>query len=320
MNKILYYLVFSVLYLFSLLPLCVHYVLSDLLFWILYRLIGYRKQVVRKNLESSFPEKTAEELQKIERGFYHFFCDYLVETIKLMTISQEEMKRRIVFKGAELVDEIMGSGQSIALYLGHYCNWEWVSSIPLWVNPNAWCGQVYHPLENKDFDKLFLKIRERMGAHCIAMQDTLREVMKHKRDNEPIIIGYISDQVPYWTNIHHWVDFLHHDTPVLTGTERIVQKMGHAVLYLDIHRVRRGYYEAELKLITCEPQKMKDYELTDIYFDMLEKSIRRSPEFWLWSHNRWKRTREEFDERFDVVNGKVIPKDTEINRLCGLVK
>ena len=318
--KILYYIIYAVWYVFSLLPMRVHYVISDLMFWLLYKLVGYRRDVVRKNLTESFPEKSEEELQRIERGFYHFFCDYLVETVKLMTISREEMKRRVVFKHAELVDEIMGSGQSIALYLGHSCNWEWVSSIPLWLNPNAWCGQVYHPLENKDFDKLFLKIRERMDAHSIAMQDTLREVVNHKRNNQPIIIGYISDQVPYWTNIHHWVNFLNHDTPVLTGTERIVHKMGHAVLYLDIHRVRRGYYEAELKLVTREPQKMKDFELTDIYFEMLEKSIRRSPEFWLWSHNRWKRTREEFDERFEVVNGKVIPKDTEVNRRCGLVK
>ena len=318
--KILYYIIQAVWYVFSLLPMRVHYVISDLMFWLLYKLVGYRRDVVRKNLTESFPEKSEEELQRIERGFYHFFCDYLVETVKLMTISREEMKRRVVFKHAELVDEIMGSGQSIALYLGHYCNWEWVSSIPLWLNPNAWCGQVYHPLENKDFDKLFLKIRERMDAHSIAMQDTLREVVNHKRNNQPIIIGYISDQVPYWTNIHHWVNFLNHDTPVLTGTERIVHKMGHAVLYLDIHRVRRGYYEAEFKLVTREPQKMKDFELTDIYFEMLEKSICRSPEFWLWSHNRWKRTREEFDERFEVVNGKVIPKDTEVNRRCGLVK
>ena len=318
--KILYYIIQAVWYVFSLLPMRVHYVISDLMFWLLYKLVGYRRNVVWNNLKESFPEKSEEELRKIERGFYHFFCDYLVETVKLMTISREEMKRRVVFKHAELVDEIMGSGQSIALYLGHYCNWEWVSSIPLWVNPNAWCGQVYHPLENKDFDKLFLKIRERMGANCIAMQDTLREVVKHKRENQPIIIGYISDQVPYWTNIHHWVNFLHHDTPVLTGTERIVHRMGHAVLYLDIQRVRRGYYEAEFKLVTRDSQKMKDFELTDIYFEMLEKSIRRSPEFWLWSHNRWKRTREEFDERFEVVNGKVITKDTEVNRRCGLVK
>ena len=306
--KILYYIIQAVWYVFSLLPMSVHYVISDFLFWILYKVVGYRRNVVWNNLKESFPEKSEEELRKIERGFYHFFCDYLVETVKLMTISKGEMKRRIVFKNAELVDEIMGSGQSIALYLGHYCNWEWVSSIPLWVNPSAWCGQVYHPLENKDFDKLFLKIRKRMGANSIAMQDTLREVVKHKRENQPIIIGYISDQKPHWVNIHHWVNFLHHDTPVLTGTERIVHKMNHAVLYLEIQRVRRGYYEAEFKCITREPQKLKEFELTDIYFEMLEKSIRRAPEFWLWSHDRWKRTREEFNERFEVIDGKVIAK------------
>jgi KDO2-lipid IV(A) lauroyltransferase len=152
------------------------------------------------------------------------------------------------------------------------------------------------------------------------MQDTLREILNYRKENQPVVIGYISDQVPFWTNIHHWVDFLHHDTPVLTGTERIARKVNHAVFFLDVHRVRRGYYEAEFKLMTREPRKMDDFEITDIYFKLLEESIRRAPEFWLWSHNRWKRTREEFNERFEVVNGKVIPKDTPFNRLCGLVK
>lgn len=320
MNKILYYIILSVWYVFSLLPMRIHYINSDLLFWLLFKVIGYRRRVVWKNLTESFPEKSEEELRKIERGFYHFFCDYLVETVKQMTISDEEMKRRMTYKGIDLLDEVIESGQSIALYLGHYCNWEWVTSMPLWVTPKAQCGQIYHPLENKDFDKLFLRSRERMGSLCIAMQDTLREVVRYKRENQPIIIGYISDQKPYWVNIHHWVDFLNHDTPVLTGTERIVKKMNHAVFYVDMHRIKRGYYEAEFKLMTREPQKMKDYELTDMYFDMLEKSIRHAPEFWLWSHDRWSRTREEFNERFEVINGKVIPKDTEINRLCGLVK
>jgi KDO2-lipid IV(A) lauroyltransferase len=282
------------------------YVISGGLYLLLYRIVGYRRKVVKKNLTGSFPEKSEEKLRKIEQGFYHFFCDYLVETVKLMTISQEEMKRRIKFRGAELIDEIIGSGQSVTLYVGHYCNWEWASSIPLWINPSTWGGQVYHPLENKVFDKLFLTIRERMGAHCIAMQDTLREVMKHKCENQPIVMGYISDQKPLWVNIHHWVNFLHHDTPVLTGTERIARKMNHAVLYVDIQRVRRGYYEAEFKCITREPQKLKEYELTDIYFEMLEKSIRRAPEFWLWSHNRWSRTREEFNHDFEIINGKVV--------------
>lgn len=304
--KLLYVLLFSIWYLLSLLPMRVLYVISGGLYLLLYRIVGYRRKVVKKNLTGSFPEKSEEKLRKIEQGFYHFFCDYLVETVKLMTISQEEMKRRIKFRGAELIDEIIGSGQSVTLYVGHYCNWEWASSIPLWINPSTWGGQVYHPLENKVFDKLFLTIRERMGAHCIAMQDTLREVMKHKCENQPIVMGYISDQKPLWVNIHHWVNFLHHDTPVLTGTERIARKMNHAVLYVDIQRVRRGYYEAEFKCITREPQKLKEFELTDIYFEMLEKSIRRAPEFWLWSHNRWSRTREEFNHDFEIINGKVV--------------
>ena len=318
--KLLYYIVFAVWYVFSLLPLRILYVLSDLLFWLLYAVVAYRKAVIRKNLKESFPEKSEEELRKIERGFYRFFCDYLVETIKMMTISKENIHRRLTFKGTELVDEIVESGQSCAVYLGHLGNWEWVTSLPLWVTPKAQCGQIYHPLENKEFDRLFLYSRQRLGAKCIAMQDTLREILKYRKENQPVVIGYISDQVPFWTNIHHWVDFLHHDTPVLTGTERIARKVNHAVFFLDVHRVRRGYYEAEFKLITREPQKMGEFEITDIYFKLLEESIRRTPEFWLWSHNRWKRTREEFNERFDVVNGKVIPKDTPFNRLCGLVK
>lgn len=317
--KILYYIVLAVWYVLSLLPLRVHYVISDLLFWLLYAVIGYRRKVVYSNISASFPEKSEEELRKIERGFYHFFCDYMVESVKLMTITPENLKKRMVFKGTEIVDEIVESGQSCALYLGHLCNWEWVSSLPLWLSPKVHCGQIYHPLENKDFDRLFLRSRQRMGAECIAMADTLRKILEYRKAGQPIIVGYISDQVPFWTSIHHWVNFLNHDTPVLTGTERIVRRVNHAVLFLDIHRVRRGYYEAEIKLITREPQKMGEYEITDTYFKMLEQSIRKAPEFWLWSHNRWKRTREEFNERFEVINGKVIPKDTPFNRECGLI-
>ena len=318
--KILYYIVLAFWYMLSLLPMKVHYLLSDLLFWVLYGLLGYRKKVLEKNLKASFPEKSEEELKRIERGFYHFFCDYIAESVKLMTIRRENLRRRMVFKGAELVDEVIESGQSCAVFLGHLCNWEWVTSLPLWVTPKAQCGQIYHPIENKDFDRLFLRSRQRMGAVCIPMADTLRKIIEFKKAGQPVVIGYISDQVPFWTNIHHWVDFLHHDTPVLTGMERIARKVNHAVFFLDVRRVRRGYYEAEFKLITREPQKMGEYEITDIYYRMLEQSIRRAPEFWLWSHNRWKRTREEFNERFEVVNGKVIPKDVPVNRENGLVK
>lgn len=307
--KIVYYLVTAGWYLLSLLPFWMHYLLSDLLYVILYRMIGYRKTVVRSNLATSFPEKSEVELRKIERDFYHFFGDYIAESVKLMTISRQNLKKRLVFKGTDVVNEVIESGQSCAVYMGHYCNWEYVTSLPLWVTPKAHCGQIYHPIENKDFDRLFLRLRQRQGSQSIPMQDTLRRLLEYRKEKQETIIGFISDQKPHWVNIHHWVDFLHHDTPVLTGTERIVRKLNYAAFYLDMHRVHRGYYEAEFKLITRQPQEMGDYELTDAYFAMLEASICRDPAFWLWSHNRWSRTREEFNERFEVIDGKVVSKN-----------
>ena len=303
-----YYVTIAVWYILSLLPFWVHYLLSDFIYLILYKLVGYRKQVVRENLTISFPEKSKEELLRIERRFYHFLGDYFAESVKLMTISKQSLRRRLVFKNTEAIEECVESGQSCAVFLGHYCNWEWITSLPLWVTPKAQCGQIYHPIENKDFDRLFLRLRQRLGAVCIPMQDTLRKILEFRQAGQPVVIGYISDQKPHWVNIHHWVDFLHHDTPVLTGTERIARRMNHAVFYLDVRRLRRGYYEAEFKLITREPQQMPEFKLTDIYYQMLEESIRRAPEFWLWSHNRWSRTREEFNERFEVIDGKVISK------------
>ena len=242
--KVLYYLTYAVLWLFSLLPMWVHYLISDGIYVVVYHLVGYRKKMVRKNLSDSFPEKSEAEIVEIEKDFYRWFCDYLVETIKLLTISKRNLKRRMVFKGTEIVDEIVESGQSCAVYLGHYCNWEWITSLPLWVTPKAQCGQIYHMLENSEFDRLFLNLRQRMGAVCIPMAETLRRLAEYRQQRQPVVIGYISDQVPFWNNIHHWLDFLHHDTPVLTGTERLARSAGHAVLYIDVERPRRGYYVA----------------------------------------------------------------------------
>lgn len=318
--KLLYYLTYATLWLLSLLPLRALYVLSDLIYLLVYHVAGYRKRLVRRHLADSFPEKSEAERRRIERAFYRWFCDYLVETVKLLTISHSQIRRRMVFKGTEIIDEIVESGQSCALYLGHYCNWEWITSMPLWVSPKAQCGQIYHALENADFDRIFLTLRQRMGAVCIPMAETLRRLAAYRQQKQPVVIGYISDQVPFWNNIHHWLTFLHHDTPVLTGTERLARTAGHAVLYVDITRPRRGYYEAEIKLIARDPRQTKDYELTDAYFRMLEASIRRAPQYWLWTHNRWKRSHEEFNIRYDEQTGRVsLEPLEEIKRRKGIV-
>jgi KDO2-lipid IV(A) lauroyltransferase len=314
MRKLLYYIAYGLWFICSLLPLRLLYVISDVLYILIHCIIGYRRKIVRKNLKESFPEQSTEELRKTEKEFYHWFCDYLVETVKMLTISEEEIKKRIVFKGNELVNQCVEEGQSCAVYLGHYCNWEWITSLPLWVSPKAQCGQLYHPLENADFDRLFLKIRQRFGAVCIPMAESLRYILAYRQKNIPTVIGYISDQKPFWWNIHHWCTFLHHDTPVLSGTERIARRQNQAVFYMDVRRVKRGYYEAEFKLIVREPKKMEEFELTNCYFQLLENSIRRAPQYWLWTHDRWRRTREEFNDRFYVENGKVFEYDVPLSQ------
>jgi len=286
----------------------IHYVFSDILFFLIFHVLHYRRRTVWVNLVTSFPERTEDELLTIERKFYHWFCDYIAESVKLLTISPNEIKKRMIFKNPEIIDKCIAEKQSCAIYLGHYCNWELVTSLPLWITPDAQCGQIYHPLENNIFDKLYINLRQRLGSICIPMQETLRKLVQYKRKNRPVVIGYISDQVPFWWNIHHWCDFLHHDTPVLSGAERIARKANHAVFYLDMNRICRGRYEAEFKLITRDPQKMKEFDITDIYFRMLEDTINRNPEYWLWTHNRWKRTREKFNKRFEVIDGKIHEK------------
>lgn len=298
MNKILYYIVYSWMYLHALLPFWALYVLSDILYVLVYKIIRYRLKVVRQNLKASFSDKTDEERSIIEKEFYHHFCDYFVETIKLLHISDKEMSRRMKFENVELVKELMKEGNSVLMYLGHYCNWEWVTSITLCFKgeENRNLGEIYKPLRNKAIDDIFLKIRSRFGPLAIPKNDTLRTIVKLRRENKQIIIGFMADQTPSIMNIHYWTDFLNQDTPVFTGVERIAKKTGFAVVYLDIEKVKRGYYIATVKLITDSPKDEPEFKITEDYIRMMEKTILRNPAYWLWTHKRWKRTREEVEQ------------------------
>jgi len=318
MQTLLYPIVYGIWYLLSLLPMWVHYRFSDLLYPLVYYVVRYRRQIVRKNLTDSFPEKSDSERLKIERQFYRWFCDYIVECVKLMTISKKQLQRRMEFRNAETVNKYVESGRSCAVYLGHYCNWEWVTSLTLWVSEKGQCGEIYRPLENATFNRLFLSMRQRMGSVCIPMKETLRRLAEYRRKGKPVVIGYISDQVPNWSSIHLWTPFLNHEqTPVFTGTERIAKSCDHAVFYLDLSRPRRGYYVAEFRLMNDQPKETSEFELTQQYLTLLQQTIHRQPAFWLWSHNRWKRTREQFDKNYYYENGKVLPRE-ELKKLKGL--
>lgn len=291
----MYLPLFALLYLLSLLPLRALYTISDCLRPILRHVLRYRLRIVRHNIETAFPELDAEGRSHIERRYYQWFCDYAVETIKLLTMSRREMSRRMTFSSTEEINRVLASGQSVALYMGHYCNWEWVTSMPLITSLDVQFGQIYHPLENTHFDAFFRHLRGRFGAVSIPMQQTIRQIVRHERGGRRVMIGYISDQVPNWNSIHYFTQFLNHDTPVFDGTERIAARLGHAVYYLDIQRIRRGYYHGRFRLITTDPAAEPEHQITERYYRCLEENIRRQPALWLWSHNRWKRTREQWE-------------------------
>ncbi|MCI7786022.1 MAG: lysophospholipid acyltransferase family protein [Prevotella sp.] len=304
MTKAIYCLFYAI----SLLPFRLLYVLADIECFMLYHVIRYRRGVVRRNLVTSFPDKSEQEIVQIEKRFYHWFCDYFFEAVKLLSISDAELRRRFTIINSEEVEQCFKEGQDVAAILGHYCNWEWLSCVGMNLPLERETGLIYHPLRNKAFDYLFRKLRSHeKHSRVIPKQDILRYVVSCKKEGIRNICGYISDQGPKWKNIHLWLPFLNHEhTPVFTGGERIMRKMNNAVFYVEMSRPKRGYYTATYKLITRTPNALEPDGITRRFFQMLEQTIRREPAYYLWSHNRWKRTKEEFDRRFQVVNGKVI--------------
>lgn len=305
-QEMLYYIAYSFMYTLSLLPLRLLYCVSDFIYLILYKIVGYRVRLVRKSLRDSFPQKNETELRQIERDFYHWFCDYIVETIKLTSMSEKEMRRRMTFEGLEQFQESVGKGQSCTLCLGHYCNWEWISSLGIHIPEASVGGQIYHELESPAIDRAFLKIRSRFRVNNIRMDNTFQQLTAWHRQGSPHIVGYICDQAPGYNDMHCWPFFLNHDTPVYTGPEKISRIFGCAFFYLDITRPKRGYYHCRIVKITDSIAETDNFYPTLTFFRMLEESIERHPQYWLWSHNRWKRTREEFNRIFTEEQRKKI--------------
>lgn len=312
MKKIAYYLLYGFIYALSLLPFRMLYLLSDGLYVLVFYVVKYRRKVVSYNLTSSFPDKNEKEIRQIELAFYHWFCDYIFETIKLLSISKEKLLHHIEFRGVEQLEECFDNGQDCAAILGHYCNWEWLSATGLAFkrHPSAVMGLIYHPLYNETFNQLFIDIRSAHGGECIPKKEILRYLVKYRHENRRSLFGYISDQTPKWDNIHLWLPFLNHNTPVFTGGERIMRKMDDAVFYVDMERSRRGFYICTFRLITKEINVLPENEVIRQFYQMLETRISLQPAFYLWTHNRWKRTKEEFDKHYEIVNGHTLSKES----------
>ena len=291
-ENILYFPLYFYFWLHALLPLKILYILSDILFFPMFYIVRYRRKLVYQNMKDSFPEKSEKEIRRMEKAFYHHFCDYIVETIKLLHISDKETRKRVKFHNTEALQEIVDNGGSCLMLLGHYGNWEFVPSVTLWMRKGSVIfAQIYRPLKNKWFDRFFLKLRGRYHSECIAKQDTLRSILRYKSSGRPSITGFMADQTPSPANIHHWVNFLNHDTPVFTGVEKIAHKVGFSVFYFDVEKINRGYYSVTIREISKNPKETEEFEITNKYMEMMETTILRAPEYWLWTHNRWKHKR-----------------------------
>lgn len=289
MSNFFFNIFYAFLWLITLLPLRVLFFFSDIIFILVFWVFRYRRKVVWNNLLKAFPEKTDKERRKISRKFYRHLCDYFFETIKMMHMSEKQVQKRVGYNDDYLVKRAK-EGKNVVGMLGHSANWEWLTSIALqddyhWAVP-------YHPLSNSPlFDNFMKNLRSRYGAEPVPMKRTYKRLMEINRSGELFVAGMIADQSPPNPKNRHWLTFMNQDTAVMEGSERIAQKTGADVVYCKMLKVKRGYYKIEVIPITNNINEEEDFFVTQRYFELLEEHIREQPEYWLWSHRRWKRKR-----------------------------
>jgi len=280
----LYNLVYFFLYLISLLPLWILYGISDGLYWILYVMLGYRKAVVLENLARSFPEKEKSEIDQITKAYYHNLCDSIVETIKLMSISKQELSKRMTCNW-EVFDNMTTQNRNGQAFMSHQFNWEWATVICNWHVPRRFTG-IYMPLTNAVFERLLYTIRSRAGMKLIRVHDMQRDMASLQSDE--LLWGFIADQNPSDPKRVSWNDFMNQKTAFFKGPEFVARRYNNLVYFGEIVKIKRGYYEIKMKLAFEQPRDTKEGEITEAYVRFLEDSIKRQPANWVWSHRRWK--------------------------------
>lgn len=292
-SRLLYLLTYAGMWLIAILPFRMLYVLSDFLRFWLYHVVGYRTKVVRTNLRNSFPDKSAEELKTIERRFYRYICDYMLEDVKMMRMSEKDFFTRMTYYNKEQYLEMIEKYGGIVVMIPHYANFEWLLGMKAIMRPDDVAVQVYKPLRDSRLDDLFKHIRGRLGGYNVPKHSTAREVIKLKRAGKKMVIALITDQSPSVSDAHYWTTFLNQDTVFMDGAERIARMMNFPVFYSELTKERRGYCKAEFDLVTEHPKELPDGAITEIFARRLEQTILRDPAYWFWSHKRWKHKRVE---------------------------
>lgn len=282
--KIFYYILILPV---SLLPYPLLYLLSDFVYFVMYRMVGYRKEVVSTNLKNSFPNKSEHELKKIMSDFYHHLCDIIMESIKGFTISENQLRKRLIIKNPEFSNYFADKGQSIIFVGGHYNNWE-ICAQAFAMYSNHKCIGIYKPLSNSFINDKIYTSRSRFGMNLVSMKQS-KKSFEEGSETKAIVFG--SDQNPANPKRAHWMQFLNQNTSVLFGVEKYAKEYDWPVVFVSISKVKRGYYEVEYSLITDKPKDEPHGKITEDFTKRLEQDIINQPQYWLWSHKRWKHKR-----------------------------
>lgn len=294
MQLILYIIIYPFIWVISILPFRLLYFLSDVLYLFIYRIFGYRKKVVRDNLKLVFPEKSEQEIIKITSKFYHHLCDMILESLKSLSINEEDIKARYKFTNIELIKGLEQKEKSIILMCAHYGSWEWIFILQRYLNHKGYA--IYKRLANKYFDRLVRKIRAKYDTHLITTKETFEVLSKSQAKGELSINGFVSDQSPKPWKALHWNKFMNITVPMHTGAEYLAKELDMAVVFFKVKRIKRGFYETTFEIIAENPKEFKNYAITDIFFKNVEKQIEEAPEYYLWTHKRWKHRNKVPDE------------------------
>jgi KDO2-lipid IV(A) lauroyltransferase len=286
MKAVLFYLFYTINWIITLLPLGILYLMSPVFFFFLYVFPGYRRKIVMKNLRNAFPEKDEVELNKISRKFYWHLSNLFIEILKLQHMRPSAFRKRYRVTNPEVLNDLLKKGQSAVGAFGHFGNWEWMASLPLVTNFKALC--VYKPLYNKYFDKFFLDFRTQYGLELVKMVSTGRTIYRYESEGINTYTGLVCDQIPPNGEIQYWTRFLNQDTAVYLGIEKLSKKYNMAVVFVNMTRIKRGYYELTFELLTDKPNELKPYEVTELHVRRLEDQIMKNPQYWMWTHRRWK--------------------------------
>lgn len=290
MGSVVYYIFYGISWLVTLLPLQVLYIFSDFLYLILYYFPSYRRKVVYENLKNSFPDKSDKELHSIEKKFYKHLADLFIETFKLNNISEAQLRKRFTVTNLEITEKLFEQKRDIIAVLGHYNNWEWLAALPLYTKYKA--VSIYKPLQNKFFDRYINSLRSKNGMVLTPMSNIIREIINDRKNNINTLSAFISDQAPITSEIKYWTTFLNQDTPVYLGTEKVAIRYDMAIVFFHIQKIKRGYYNLNIELLFEHTAGLPEHYITDTHVKRLEEVIREKPEFWIWSHRRWKRKRQ----------------------------